>query len=55
MSKPSSGFWKIGAVGPESVMRVRARGITTLAVTPYFSISWAMPMVKLVMPALAAA
>ena len=54
LSKPSSGFWKIAAVGPESVMRVRARGSTVLAVTPYFCISAAVPVISDTMPALAA-
>ena len=43
------------ASGPLSVMRVRARGMKALAVTPYFNISLAAPMVIATMPALAAA
>ncbi len=55
MSKPSSGFWKKTPMGPSRVMRVRARGITTLAVTPYLSITFAVLIVRETMPALAAA
>jgi hypothetical protein len=34
VSKPSSGLANIGAVGPVSVIRVRALGMIALAVTP---------------------
>ena len=37
------------------VMRVRARGMITFAVTPYFTSACAAPIVIATMPALAAA
>src|SRR5262249_740849 len=55
VSKPVSGCLKIAMFGPCIVMRVRARGITTLAVAPYLSMSCAIPIVNAVIPAFAAA
>jgi hypothetical protein len=45
----------ISATIPESVIRVRARGMITLAVTPYRISAWAADIVIATMPALAAA
>ena len=43
----------MGAVGPDKVMRVLARGMTTFAVTPYLCRSRAAPMVSVTTAALA--